>query len=379
MPQLQDFDARAKAASESHAFASYLTAKQAVFSMLDQMSDDGDDPSDYWSAEVKGVEYLLDASPILIETFRAHSYHLTGLQDYDYRGHHSHRMPLFQTKYEALAALDPWGLFVPEDARLGGFGHELEAGLTNLDTLKFYEVLIGLKMAGMIPAPTESDLAPDRVLEIGGGWGGFAYQYKTLYPNTKYVIIDLPQTLLFSSTYLLSLFPDASFQFASNAEELAEVASKDLPDFTFIPHYLTEDIGQLNIDLAINMVSFQEMTTEQVSQYGRVLRDSGCANLYSLNREQSPYNPQLTGVIDVLSRYYPMKRQSILPIQYTELVFPRKALGPMALATNLVAGNRRRALGQIRRPLLDLLGGKIPGRKKPLSINVYRHASGKLS
>jgi len=356
-----------------------LTAKQAVFGMLERMSDDGDVPSDYWSAEVKGVEYLLDASPILVETFRAHSYHLTGLQDYDYRGHHAHRAPAFQTKYEALAALDPWSLFVPEDARLGGFGHELEAGLTNLDTLKFYEVLIGLKMAGMIPSPAESEIAPERVLEIGGGWGGFAYQYKTLYPKTKYVIIDLPQTLLFSGTYLLSLFPEASSQFISSAEELAEVASKDLPDFTFIPHYLTEDIGQLNIDLAINMVSFQEMTSEQVAQYGRVLRDSGCANLYSLNREQSPYNSQLTGVLNVLSQYYPMKRQSLLPIQYTELAFPRKALGALELASNLATGNRRRALGQIRRPLLDLLGGKIPGKKRRLSINAYRHAAGKLS
>ena len=347
--------------------------------MLEQMSDDGDNPSDYWSAEVKGVEYLLDASPLLVQTFRAHSYHLTGLQDYDYRGHHALRIPQFQTKYEALAALDSWGLFVPEDPRLGGFGHELEVGLTNLDTLKFYEVLIGLKMAGMIPTPGGSDSGPNRVLEIGGGWGGFAYQYKTLYPKTKCVIIDLPQTLLFSGTYLLSLFPEASSKFVSTAEELAEAASDDLPDFTFIPHYLTEDIGQLNIDLGINMVSFQEMTTEQVSAYARVLRDSGCANIYSLNRERSPYNNQLTGVIEVLSQYYRMDRQNLLPVQYTELVMPRKSFGPFEMMKNLAVGNRRHALGQIRRPLLDLMNGRLPGKKRPLSINAYRHAFGKLS
>ncbi|NQW15905.1 MAG: putative sugar O-methyltransferase [Chloroflexi bacterium] len=379
MPQLEQFRERVESASKSHQYSSYLHVKQAVFDMLDRMSQEGDAPSDYWSAEVKGIEYLLDASPLLVQTLRSHCYHLTGIQDYDYRGHHSLRMPHFQSKYEALAALDSWGLFVPEDPRLGGFGHELDAGLTNVDTLKFYEVLIGLKMAGMIPSPKESESSPERVLEIGGGWGGFAYQYKTLFPKTKYVIIDLPQTLLFSGTYLLSLFPEASSQFISSGEELANAASQDLPDFTFIPHYLTEELGQLNIDLAINMVSFQEMTTEQVSGYARVLRDGRCANLYSLNRERSRYNDQLTGVINVLSQHYRMDYQDLLPIQYTELVIPRKVFGPLELLRNLAIGNRRRAIGQLRSPLLNLMNGQLPRKKAPISIHAYRHAFGRLS
>jgi hypothetical protein len=378
LPQLEIFNERIKSASESHSYASYLKVKQAVFGMLDQLGDVGDAPSDYWSAEVKGIEYLLDASPLLVQTLRAHSYHLTGLQDFEYRGHHSIRIPQFQAKYETLSRLDSWGLFVPEDPRLGGFGHEIDAGLINVDTLKFYELLIGLKMAGMIPAANGSDSGPGRVLEIGGGWGGFAYQYKTLYPNTKYVIIDLPETLILSGTYLLSLFPEASYQFVSTAEELAAVARGELSDFTFLPHYLTEDIGQLNIELAINMVSFQEMTTMQVSDYARVLSASGCANLYSLNRERSRYNDELTGVIDVLSRYYPMKYQDFLPIPYTELALPQETLGPLGLLRNLAVGNRRRALGQIRRPLLNLMNGKLPMKKEPISVYSYRHAAGKL-
>ena len=53
--------------------------------------------------------------------------------------------------------------------------------------------------------------APGRKLvwEIGAGWGGFAYQFKTLFPDVTYVIVDLPELFLFSATYLMTLFPEA--------------------------------------------------------------------------------------------------------------------------------------------------------------------------
>jgi hypothetical protein len=45
------------------------------------------------------------------------------------------------------------------------------------------------------------------VIEIGAGWGGFAHHLKTLFPNISYTIVALPQTLLFSATYLKTTFP----------------------------------------------------------------------------------------------------------------------------------------------------------------------------
>jgi hypothetical protein len=40
--------------------------------------------------------------------------------------------------------------------------------------------------------------------------GGFRYQVKILFPNTTYVIVDLPMMMLFSATYLKMAFPDAN-------------------------------------------------------------------------------------------------------------------------------------------------------------------------
>src|SRR5262249_56170589 len=42
-------------------------------------------PSQYWREELSGFEYLLDASPLIIEKLRHHTFHVTGLRPYEYR------------------------------------------------------------------------------------------------------------------------------------------------------------------------------------------------------------------------------------------------------------------------------------------------------
>ena len=51
------------------------------------------------------------------------------------------------------------------------------------------------------------------VWEIGAGWGGFPYQFKSLCPNVTYVISDFPELFLFSATYLMTAFPGAKVAF----------------------------------------------------------------------------------------------------------------------------------------------------------------------
>ena len=121
---------------------------------------------------------------------------------------------------------------MPESSQLGGFGFDIDGALYNIDTLKFYEALIALDRAGVLG---ELRAAPGRpvVWEIGAGWGGFAYQVKTLFPDVTYVICDLPELFLFSATYLMTLFPDASVLFA-DPDRPAELSDAD---FVFVPEY----------------------------------------------------------------------------------------------------------------------------------------------
>jgi hypothetical protein len=68
---------------------------------------------------------------------------------------------------------------------LGGFGFTIDGDLYNLDTLKFYECLIALQKAGLLGDLTAEQNDRKIVVEIGGGWGGFAYQLKTLFTDGR--------------------------------------------------------------------------------------------------------------------------------------------------------------------------------------------------
>jgi hypothetical protein len=183
--------------------------------------------------------------------------------------------------------------------------------------------MIALDKAGLLGPLREDKSGKKVVVEIGGGWGGFAYQMKTLCPGLCYIIVDLPQTLLFSAVYLMTLFPEArSFVYGDSS---LDISSENLfsHDFVFLPHYIIRQGTLPKIDLTINMVSFQEMTDDQVLDYVRWSWESGCPDLYSHNRGRSPHNTQLSLDVDSLvSRGYVPEDIKILSVPYTVLEPP---------------------------------------------------------
>lgn len=301
---------------DAAAYKNYVRARSEVLRMLDRAAESDGRPSDYWLEELEGFDYMFDASPLLIERLRQQSYHLTGLRTYDYRSHRTVMRGRMAAKLDELVRIAGGSdLLVPESPILGGFGFEIEGQLYNIDTLKFFEVMIGLKRAGIVGAFRQSSRR-QVVWEIGAGWGGFAYQLKTLFSDVTYVISDLPEVILFSATYLPTLFPDARLAFVQRD---SDPTPWDV-DFVFVPHTLTDRVRPPQLDLALNMVSFQEMTTDQVDEYARHAFDLGAPHFYSLNRDRSPYNEQLSSVREVLGRYYWLHELEILPVPYTKML-----------------------------------------------------------
>ena len=170
----------------------------------------------------------------------------------------------FKTRLDKLKAVDPAGLLVPEAQDLGGFGHEIDGQLYNVDTLKFYEALIALELGGVLPGLREGQRKV--VIEIGAGWGGFARALTAKVPGVTYVIVDLPQVLLFSGTYLSALRPDWKV-FKSEAGHTLPPDRYGDYDLVLIPHFVFPQTPLPALDLAVNMVSFQEMTKAQVEGY----------------------------------------------------------------------------------------------------------------
>ena len=302
-------------------WANYLQARQAVLRMMDDWAalGHGEGPSDYWRQEMQGFDYLFDASPLIIGRLREHCHHLTGVKSFDYRPHHVHLQADFVRKYGVLLAAGGEGLFVPEPSALGGFGFDVGPGLANIDTLKFFEVLIGLRKAGVLPDFQGPDAPRRTVVEIGSGWGGFAHQFKTLCPRSTYVCVDLPPTLLFSIVYLKTLFPEARALVYGEPGFEAKLGELEAYDFVFLPHWYFPRMQRARIDLAINMVSFQEMTTDQVEGYAQVLRRLGCPAIYSLNRDRSKHNAELSTVSEALGRHYQLRQVEVLDEPYTQI------------------------------------------------------------
>lgn len=322
-------------------FRHYLRVRDLILRMLDD--EPGYASSAYWKQELRGFEYLFDASPLVIAKLREHTYHITGLRSYEYRHHHAGRASPFADKLRQLKAHDPSNLFVGEAPHLGGFGHRIDEELVNLDTLKFYECLIALDRAGVVSQLRSPDRR-HRVLEIGAGWGGFAYQLKTLFPRTTYLIVDLPATMLFSATYLKATFPDARMRFYGEGPDEDLLNDVNKADFVFIPAHAFARLPIPAVDLAVNIASFQEMTTAQVTGYVQKLDESGCPVLYSLNRDRSPYNRELSTVTEIVETAYAVEPIEVLEYPYTVLSWkPGRVFERSPMDYRHQVGRRRRA------------------------------------
>lgn len=277
-----------------------------------------DRPSAYWLEELETLDFMLDASPLMIRKLRHHTYPVTGIRAYDYRTNKSQARTRFAEKLAALKELGGEDLLVGEPGLLGGFGHEIDGGLYNADTLKYYEALIALETGAVLGAFREP--ATRRlVCEVGSGWGGFPHAFKTLFPNVTYVLVDLPELFLFSGTYLLTAFPDAEILFFD--PESPPLEEQWLAaDFVLIANFDFEAFTPPQLDLMVNMVSFQEMTDAQIEDYVAKTHALGCPFIYSLNRERSLYNAELESVDDVLDRYYWINEVRVLPVNYMKML-----------------------------------------------------------
>jgi glycosyltransferase involved in cell wall biosynthesis len=297
------------------AYERYRDVRDAVLRVKARAAgSDAGAPSDYWAEELANIDYMIEASPLVVAKLRHHAFQITGIRPYDYRIQDDARREAFEGRLHALIELGGEELVVPEHEALGGFGYQLPRGLFNVDTIKFLEVLVAMKRGGVLETLTQAG-SPPTVLEIGAGWGGFAYQLKTLVPAARYVIVDFPELFLFSATYLRTVFPAARIAMLGQGDD--EEAAVAGADFVFVPNADAARVIDLAPDVAINMVSFQEMTSAQVRGYAALAHASGCRWLYSLNRERSRYNTQLTAVSTELSDHYELRDVHVLETGYT--------------------------------------------------------------
>jgi hypothetical protein len=179
--------------------------------------------------------------------------------------------------YRDLTAYLPPELHIAPPNIFGEVGWLVDGKIVNHDTNVYLERIAMLAESGKLwemrnrsPASATArnrSWQRPRIVEIGSGYGGLAHYIRTLIPEARYFLVDIPESLLFSSIYLSTLW-DQDDNVLITPDNLADLG-KDSPGFTFVPNYLFDHCRNagLEFDLAINTLSMSEMSAQQIRYY----------------------------------------------------------------------------------------------------------------
>jgi hypothetical protein len=228
----------------------------------------------------EGLRHLWDAAPETIARLRHSCAPLSGDRAADYD---PPSIELKQRVRHGINAMRRWAgkdLLVAEPAALGGFGCAVGGERYNTDTVRFFNSLVALRDAAVLGG---FEHAPSRQLvwEIGGGWGGFAYQFKRLFPNVTYVISGIPELLLVSSVYLLTLFPDAQIRLHRSRAGDEVWQDWESADFVLAGEHELLGLSPPRLDLTLDVMALARMTPPRRATHVRAAFECGSRYFYS--------------------------------------------------------------------------------------------------
>jgi len=154
----------------------------------------------------------------------------------------------------------------------GEIGLDVNGVLVNPDVILCQSRVNGLYCSGVLDK-LQADIdrrGRARVLEIGAGWGGLAYALQQIFgERLEYVVVDLPSSLFYAMVYLSVL---------GGRDDCHLLTSDQMPPERFkylflANHLLDRALPALGpVDLALNCMSFPEMSAVQVRYYGEVIK-----------------------------------------------------------------------------------------------------------
>ena len=160
-------------------------------------------------------------------------------------------------------------------------------GLRLSEKLLFYALATGDLLRHIPYSP-----AHHYVLDIGAGYGTLAAILKNYIPKSTYILVDLPEVLVFAAYYLKETLPNASIGLLDDLDHLDDANFKESLaeyDFLLIPPAALKKIPSKQIDLVISTASMGFLTQESLSFYltqiDRLLCQGG--HFYSINKTET--------------------------------------------------------------------------------------------
>jgi hypothetical protein len=260
------------------------------------------EPSKLWSDTCSFFDYMLSLPAESFSKLRTHTYHFTAdnYQTYSHGRIYPRIVEAFKNRWKKLIADIPTGYVITEpNEGVQGIGYEVEKGvLISEDTLKFQATINTLCKQGILTSLKNGE--HKFILEIGTGYGGLAHQLHRMISNTTYVMVDLPETLLFAAAYLTLLNPSKRIYIYSPEDHKSALQEAVSFDFILFPNYKVNELQGLKFSLVLNVRSLQEMTTEQAKAYLDFIKQTCVGTFYSWNQDRYPQNSQLTNLTELL-------------------------------------------------------------------------------
>jgi hypothetical protein len=286
-----------------------------------------------WREVLETLGYVLHLHPPDILRLRMHSGLFVGeapwqfwhqASDYDAEAYAA------QLGYKALVKdieRDLWVGESPNPFLPRPMGVNYRGILINANALRFQNTVTNLVLTGLwertFGQASQNAGEPAIIVEIGAGYGGLV---RTMFMSSKrpvhYVAVDLPEILLFCCGYVAAANPETVIRVVRDARDFRD-ASPDRNTLFLVSSFSADLLCELpRIDLAINMASFQEMSTSDIEHYITLIQPKLTGVLYSDNIDRHLLNTESpVPISQLLARAGPVFPQ---PGVYDEVVRANK-------------------------------------------------------
>jgi hypothetical protein len=121
------------------------------------------------------------------------------------------------------------------------------------------------------------------MIEIGGGYGGLAYQMIHSHNNVDIVIVDLPETIIIAIYFLRENFPQIPIGLYT---DLNSKINSESYRVHFIPSFYANKICDCEFDIVVNSESLLEMRPEDIELYFSLIQERNRVRyFYNFNRK----------------------------------------------------------------------------------------------
>jgi putative sugar O-methyltransferase len=125
-----------------------------------------------------------------------------------------------------------------------------------------------LELTSITDALPDRRVPPGGIVELGSGYGRLAWVFLEAFPETRYLLVDIPPALAIAEEYLSALLPGRRifrFRHFDRYDDVREELER--ADVGFLTPNQLDLVSPLGAGLFINVSSLHEMRPDQVSHY----------------------------------------------------------------------------------------------------------------